>query len=60
MPYYELPEVGEILPMRMMHHVKVFSGWLYRQFSHSDERRCSGAESGGGGARICDIPAGQR
>ncbi|HIE8949684.1 TPA: phage portal protein [Klebsiella pneumoniae] len=25
MPYYELPEVGEILPMRMMHHVKVFS-----------------------------------
>ncbi len=25
MPYYQLPEVGEILPMRMMHHVKVFS-----------------------------------
>ena len=25
MPYYELPEIGETLPMRMMHHVKVFS-----------------------------------
>lgn len=25
MPYYKLTEVGEILPMRMMHHVKVFS-----------------------------------
>ncbi|WP_116430931.1 phage portal protein, partial [Klebsiella pneumoniae] len=25
MPYYEIPEIGETLPMRMMHHVKVFS-----------------------------------
>ncbi|MEG2267211.1 MAG: phage portal protein, partial [Acinetobacter sp.] len=25
MPYYELPEIGETLPMRMIHHVKVFS-----------------------------------
>lgn len=25
MPYYQLTEVNEILPMRMMHHVKVFS-----------------------------------
>lgn len=25
MPYYELPEIGETLPMRLMHHVKVFS-----------------------------------
>ncbi|WP_407261520.1 hypothetical protein [Klebsiella quasipneumoniae] len=32
MPYYQLPEVGEILPMRMMHHVKVFSLDGYRQF----------------------------
>ena len=25
MPYYRLPDIGETLPMRMMHHVKVFS-----------------------------------
>lgn len=25
MPYYNLPDVGETLPMRMMHHVKYFS-----------------------------------
>lgn len=25
MPYYNIPEIGEILPMRMMHHVKVFT-----------------------------------
>lgn len=25
MPYYELPELGETVPMRMMHHIKYFS-----------------------------------
>ncbi len=25
LPFYHIPEIGEILPMRMMHHVKVFS-----------------------------------
>ncbi|WP_276851031.1 phage portal protein [Enterobacter oligotrophicus] len=25
MPYYHLPDIGETLPMRMMHHVKYFS-----------------------------------
>ncbi|EAO1993185.1 phage portal protein [Salmonella enterica] len=25
MPYYQLPELGEILPMRLIHHVKYFS-----------------------------------
>lgn len=25
MPYYDIPEIGEILPMRMVHHIKSFS-----------------------------------
>lgn len=25
MPYYELPDLGETVPMRMMHHIKYFS-----------------------------------